>query len=354
MKNVIVYSIIALLSIQLMAQNPDKAHDLVSQGVQLHDKGDYNAAIVKYDEALRADKDNLMAYSEKAYSLSALKKYEDCITCCKKAITAHPNDSGLNMIYVSYGSALDHLGEPDKAVAMYDEGLTLLPDFYLLHYNKGITLIGQDKSDEALLSFQKAVVCNPEHASSHNAIARVMHYKNKRIPALLAYCRFFTVEPTGPRAEDNLNRTKDILSLGVKKTGKNSISISIDGSSLGDTTADGKPNENSFSTVDLIMSMSAALAISENKKQTDAEKFAGNLNTAIASMEETKADNYGFYWDYYVPYFIEMKNRKYIETLSYLVFASSGEKYVTKWIKSHAREIQDFLAWSESYKWYSE
>lgn len=59
------------------SQNKTAADDLVMEGIELHDNGDYKGAIAKYDKALAIDKDNLFALTEKAYSLLSLGKIKN-------------------------------------------------------------------------------------------------------------------------------------------------------------------------------------------------------------------------------------------------------------------------------------
>ena len=51
----------------LPAQNKFEADKIVNEGIPYHDKGDYEGAIKKYDEALKLDSDNLLALAEKAF-----------------------------------------------------------------------------------------------------------------------------------------------------------------------------------------------------------------------------------------------------------------------------------------------
>jgi len=57
----------------------------------------------------------------------------------------------------------------------------------------------------------------------------------------------------------------------------------------------------------------------KNKKKTEIELFQEKFETVCSSLKEVKKDNYGFYWEYYAPYFIAMKDENLIETLSYLI-----------------------------------
>lgn len=333
-------------------QQKVKAENLVSEGVAYNDKGDYDGAITKYNKALGLDADNLLALTEMAYSLLAQEKYDDAIKFCIEAIAKHPADNGLKTVYVTYGNALDGLKKTDKSIEIYDEGIKQFPDYYQLQFNKGITLASVKRYDEAIICLQKSIIINPGHPSSHNAIARMLKIKEKRIPAILAYCRFFVLEPKGSRAKGNLESVQAIMKGNVEQTGNNSININIDPSTLGDTTANGKPNENNFGTTDLILAMDAALDYDKkNKNKTEIEQFIRKFETVCASLKETKKDNYGFYWDYYVPYFTEMYDKKLIETFAYIAFASSDDKDVAKWLKSHQKEIDKFYDWSKEFKW---
>ena len=121
---------------------------------------------------------------------------------------------------------------------------------------------------------------------------------------------------------------------------------------LGDTTVAGKPKENSFTTTDLILTMDAALDYDKkNKEKTEVEQFIRKIEKVCASLNESRKDNNGFYWNYYAPYFIEMKDKQLVETCAYIAFASSDNPDVSMWLKSHKPEIDNFYSWSKSFNW---
>ncbi len=355
MKQTILMMLFVVIGNSIFTQNKTAADDLVMEGIELHDKGDYKGAISKYDKALSLDNDNLFALTEKAYSLLSLGKNKESIENCEKAIKLYPDDKDLNVVYVTYGNATDGLKNTEKAIKIYDQGLAKFPDFYQLHFNKGVSLSGLKLYGEALISFEKTVIYNPNHASSHNAIGRLKNYDGKRIPALLAFCRFLALEPQSVRAEENLAAVGVIISGNVEKTGKQSVTININASILGDTTATGDPNENSFSMVDMLLSMSSALDYDKKyKNDTDVEKFIRKFDSFCSTLKEGQEKNYGFYWEYYVPYFTAMQEKGYVEVFSYIAFASSGDSDVSKWLKSHTGEMEEFYNWSAGFKWKSE
>ena len=352
MKKTILLLLFPIISNILFAQHKEEAEKLVDEGIAYHDKGDYQAAISKYNRALELDKDNLMALAEKAFSLMLLQKFDESIVCCQTAIEKHPTDKALKSVYVTYGNALDALTKTDKSIEIYDQGIKLFPDYYQLYFNKGITLSGVQKYDDAILCFQKSATLNPVHASSHNAIARLSIIKNKRIPSLLAYGRFLVLEPQTDRAKENLTSLQTIMKGNVAETEKKSITINISPDMLDDTTSNGKPKANSFASTDLILALDAGLDLDKkNKNKTEAEQFIRKFELVCSSLKETQKDNHGFYWDYYVPYFTEMKDKKLIEAFAYIAFASSDAPDVSEWLKSHKNEIDKFYDWSKSFAW---
>ena len=141
----------------------------------------------------------------------------------------------------------------------------------------------------------------------------------------------------------------------AEETGKNSVTLKIDPDMLGDTKKKGKPKENSFTSTDLILSMSSTLDFSEeNNKKSEVERFIGKMDLLCSSLAETRKDNSGFYWNYYVPYFTEMKTRKMIATFSYLTFAATGDNVVLAWLKSHQDDVDQFYLWSKAFTWKSD
>lgn len=354
MKKTILLLLAAHLTITSFAQKKEEAEKLIEEGIAYHDKGDYEGAITRYDKALDLDKDNLQAYAEIAISLLSLNKYNDVIEYCQKAIKKHPGEKLLANIYVTYGNAYDGLKKTDRSIAVYDEGIQLFPGSHQLHFNKGITLTSVKKYDEALLSFQTAILLNPKHPGSHNAIARVQNVQKKRIPAILAYSRFLVLEPQSQRAKENLAGMQGILKGNAEQKDEKNVTISISPDMLSVPSKDGKPKENSFSSTDLIIVLTAGLDFDEkNKNKTPVERFISKFETICASLKETKKDNFGFYWEYYVPYFTEMYDKKFVETFAYIAFASSGDAAVSKWLEDHKNNIDEFYNWSKGFAWKS-
>jgi tetratricopeptide (TPR) repeat protein len=352
MKKVLLLLIFIFSVNVIFSQKKEEAEKLVDQGIIFHDKGDYSSAIDKYNQALELDKDNLLALAEKALTLNTLRKYDESIIECQKAIRNHPNENSLKTVYVTYGNALDALDKSEEAFVIYDEGLKFFPNYYQLYFNKGITYVGRKEYDKAIDCFQKVVVINPGHASSNNAIARLEKMNGKKIPSILSFCFFLITEPQSQRAKENLQSLKELLITNVSQKEDKSIAITVNENMLSGNSKIGKPQENDFSSTDLISTLDAANDFDQrNKDNTEVENFIRKFQTICSSLDETKGNNYGFYWEVYVPYFLEMKRNNLIQPFAYIVFASSETKDVNGWLDKNQKELNRFYDWSKKYKW---
>jgi len=345
MKNIV--KLLILLPILSYSQNKEEADKKVNEGVSLHDQGKYNEALLMYEDALKLDKNNFLALSEKALTLNATKQYSEAVEASKLAIKTHPKND-LKNVYVSYANALDHLDQVKNSLKIYDEGLAKYPDYYQLHYNKGITLVNAQQIDKALISFQNATKSNPNHSSSFNALG-ILNKVSNRIPSILSFSRFLALENKSSRAKGNYEMIISLMSQGVSQKEDNSISLVINPNSINEN---GKKTDNDFSSADLILSMAAALDYdSKNKDKTECQKFIEKFGTLCEALDELKKENKGYYWEFLVPYFIEMKKEKLIEPIAYIVFLPSQDSDVIKFHKNEAIKIQQFYDWSNNYKW---
>lgn len=322
---------------------------LIDEGKSLYNKGDYRLAIQQFDKILEQSPKNILVLAEKARSLMMLNKYEEVALICRKSIEIDAYSKDLKTIYTIYANSYDMMGQPKKALAIYDEGIEKFPDYFHLYFNKGITYSQMDKIDKAIQSFEKSIIIKPNHAGSHNALARMHFAQENKVQALMAFSRFVILEPKGRRAELNLNFIKDITKGNAQETGPNSITLSLDLTTLPEEE---QMIENDFSATALLLSLNAGMSFTnKNKKKTEVQLFEGNIKTVCESLEELEKENSGFYWKYYAPYFIALNNNDFSETFSYIAFASSQDKQVTKWLEKNKEKVNAFYEWSNKFEW---
>lgn len=323
----------------------ESQQQLINEGIELHDKGDYDGAISQYQEVLRQSPNNVQALYEMSFSYYAKKDYQKSIDVGYRA--AQFKSDLLEAIYVQMGTCFDDQGNPQKAVQTYKAGLKLAPSSSLLEYNLAVTYLHTGQLEDARAAVKRAVALDPDHPSSHLLLSRLFDKGSYKIPSLLAAWRFLILEPASQRSDVVLELVKKLMQAGVSP-GKDGNNISI----VLDTKQ--KKDEGDFESIDLFMGlMRAANYTEKNKDKSEIQLLVDNFNSLFSILSEstTKADRSKFTWKYYVPYFVQMKHQGHTEAFIYYVNQRSTIAGVDQWLKQHQNKVADFLAWSKSYRW---
>ncbi len=327
------------------APTMEKHEPLIRQGIALHDRGDFDGAIRSYEEVLKENPDDTLALYEMAYSYGEKKDYKKSLEIAYRG--AQYKSKQLFGFYVLIGNNLDHMGQAENAIKTYKSGIRMFPEESLLHFNLAITLLGQNKPDEARKSLKDAVTFDPAHPGSHVRLGDVYFRENYRIPALLAMGRFLVLEPKSQRATYALQVIRDVLGRAAtrdEKTGNINITL--------DTSA--RTDEGDFGTALTMMGiLGAARHLEKNKDKTEMQSIIDMIESLLSIMSEgdAKKKQEGFAWNYYRPYFLEMKARKMVEPFCYYIYQTSQSTEVAKWLAQNTARVNEFLTWSQSYQW---
>jgi Tfp pilus assembly protein PilF len=327
----------------------ERVTQLVKEGVELHDKGDYEGAITKYDEALKIDQYDFNANYEKSLSSLYAKHYKECIEICRFMIVRFADDPLAKQVYSNYGSALDDSGETDEAIRIYNEGIGKFPGYYSLFFNRGLTYLRLKKNEEALKDFTSSIRLNPLHPASNLYTGLILKDGN-RIPAYLALITFIIAEPQGDRAKRAFGALEDIRNKNITKNGNNTT-ITLSSDAL--DTKNKKKTDDDFSSIELMFSLMSSMDTKEADSviKTAADKFDLQLQIVINSLEVNKKNAKGFYWQHYVPFFTEMKKKEFTSVVSNIIYMSSEADSSLPWIKDNNEKVKAFYKWVGEYKW---
>ncbi len=333
----------------IFAQSEDEVKTLVRQGVELHEKGDYQAAIQSYEQALQLDKKSDLALYEIAYSYYALKDYKQTLKYVNKVIKM--NKGSLQEAYLIKGSTLDDMGNPKKAIDTYLEAIDHFPEQYLLHYNLGLTYYKQGEFSAAESALQEGILANPAHPSGHYLLGSLKFEQGQRVPSLLAIYFFLMLEPNTARSDEALALIAKQMRQGVNRKDDKTLEIILNA---------GKDNE--FSGVDLMISMMEVSQGIVQDAQPEIEKelggpveitkseeelFYDQMESIVGMLAELQEEKTGFYWELYVPMFAQLKEAGHLETFSYYITQAKG-KSVTNWIDTHKSEMEALFEWFQS------
>jgi eukaryotic-like serine/threonine-protein kinase len=127
---------------------------------------DYLTAINYYNEGLEKAPplaSSLLnfekAWIQKAFALSALKRYDDMLKACEEAIKLNQKS-----VYgwICKGSALDSLKQYPEAIKAYAEAISIDPSSFEAWHNRGHSYLKLGKKDEAVANFSQAIQVEPE------------------------------------------------------------------------------------------------------------------------------------------------------------------------------------------------
>jgi hypothetical protein len=97
------------------------------------------------------------------------------------------------------------------------------------------------------------------------------------------------------------------------------------------------------------------MVVSTNDKQlnnTDnAEKLSLQLQLIVSSLSTGLKDGKGFYWKFYVPFFIALKEKDYMSTFAHIIYAGKNDDAINKWLADNKNKVDDFYFWLKNYKW---
>lgn len=342
------------------AQRPDAAKAAVHDGVELHDQGEFKKALKKYDEALKLDKDNALAMAEKALTLNAMGQLEQSAALCQEIIRKHDGARGMPMVYVTYGNCMDQLGRPEASLRAYEQGLGVMPDHFMLHFNKGVTLFGMDSLAAAQQALQRSARLNPYHPGTQAVLCEVLERDGNRVPALLAVCRLLMLEPQGARAQRYLPRIQQLIGANVQQDKQGNTTIHLDADRLGqleDTVVRANDFRLAETSLQLLGSLNLAALLTQALEQEGLEAPAPNAATRLqpqldmlaGTLQDQRAANHGFYWEYHASWLIALKQAGHLTTLCHILYADSGDKAVDRWLKEHRAEVDSYYAWEEEH-----
>lgn len=304
---------------------------LIQQGIQLHDSGDYQAAIDLYKKALELQPDSDLAHVEIGYSYYAAGDYKNSEAHSKKAVELDGENAGL--AYINYGNALDAQGKTKKAIRVYEKGLKE-HESYLLYFNHGISCLNAGKVDKAYDSAVQAINLNPMHGSSHLLLSDVMAKKNSRIQAMLPLYLFLLMENTGNRAEARYADLRKYLDRGVSVTADNKIDIDIPVSGNSD-----------FDAVEMMVSLlKSSENLEQNKNKSQLQLFAENNDRIFKILGELRKEQTGIFWELYVPLLSGIAEAGHSEAFSYFIALPEGGEAMA-WLEQNNEKLNSFSAW---------
>lgn len=327
--------VIALLIIPSILVAQTDIEKLVMEGIEHHDKGEYDKAIESYKKALKIDPNSPLVNYEIALSYFSNEDYKKAVKYSDAVL-----DEGSEYIqqaYVTKGSALDMMGKTKESIKVFEKAIKETEPNYLLYFNLALNYYRADDLVNAEENTILAIEQNPSHASSHLMLAEINNKKGNTVQTLLASNFFLLLEPYTSRSENAYNILMSKVNGNVSKDEEkpNTINIMLSGN-----------NDSQFGAAELMISMlEASKSLEKNKGKTEDELFIEKLQSFFNILGDLKKEeNKDIWWNFYVDFFYDLSQSEHMETYCKYI-TQIGNENSQKWLSEHEDKLTAFDKW---------
>ncbi len=184
-------------------RSKDEALNNVKQALILESQGKLAEAIALLEEAAKLDPDAIKVAYELAigyYTKGDYNKAKDIL----EGLLARKDV--FSSIYQLLGNTYDKLGNVEKAVASYINGLAKFPDAGELYLEMGTMYLSRKEYDQAIAYYEKGIKSSPAFASNYYWAAKIFCNSDEAVWGMI-YGEIFL------NLERDSNRTDEISKL---------------------------------------------------------------------------------------------------------------------------------------------
>jgi predicted TPR repeat methyltransferase len=128
-------------------------------------------------------------------------KFDAAVRHLRGATAARPDNASL---HAALGAALRGAERTEEALVEYDRAIALKPDFAEAHNHRAVALQRLDRLDAAIEGYRAAIAAQPDYADAYNNLGTALRQADRREEALEAYRMALAHRPTYVDALGNL------------------------------------------------------------------------------------------------------------------------------------------------------
>ncbi len=156
------------------ANKSDGGTDLFNRGNAHLRGGRFDKAIRDYDEAIRLDPRNVLAYNNRGNAYVRKGQYEQAFADLNEALRLLPQ---WPETWNNRGNAYNQIGRYDDAIADLDEAIRFAPDLTIAYINRAVARNGIRQWDLAIADIDRALRLDPDMAEARIPMARAFNGK---------------------------------------------------------------------------------------------------------------------------------------------------------------------------------
>ncbi len=180
-----------------VAIKSDYAEAWNNRGATLRQLGQYSESIASFDKAVAIKPDYAEAWHNREIALKDLRSHEEMFVSQDKAVVI---DLKYDYAMNSPKHVLEKQSQPNPTVTAYDTDA-------LQHYNKGVDFAKRGQYLEAIASYDKVVVINPNHVKAWYNRGVVLNNLGRYAEAVASYNKVIAIKPDFAEAWYNCGTT---------------------------------------------------------------------------------------------------------------------------------------------------
>lgn len=340
---------ISISSLKLYCQDKS-AQDIIQEGVELHDAGEYTQAIEKYNEALNIDSTLINAVYEMSLSYLALMDFENASKYSSQVISSDNKILSAGA-YAVKSEALAEMDSVDNAIELLFEGLEKNGEGYLLYFNLATNFFKKGDTDKTLEYVKKAIDLDKAHSGAFLLNAYALNDKGLWVQSILSFQMFLLLEPDSKRSKNAFDEMLHIM--GINKSEE-----PVERSFIQQQMLRNKPVEQKADTPPLTIEngldrsivynvMTAAL---DSLKATEEDDFTifktVNMELMKVLEKESVGPKEGILWTFYIPFFSKIAHSTYYDTFCRYISVSYYSESLEWWEQNPETAI-NFVIWFE-------
>ena len=320
--------LILFTSSNLIAREGKELIELLRKGNAQHDVGNYDQALTFYKKALKYDSISGLVQYEMAYTLLAMKRFDEAAQFSRKVIDLDSKQQ--QGAYLMLGSALNMSGKIQDAIEVYLEGLTKFRTMHQMHYNLALAYydIGNlSKSEEALY---RSLQMRPGHVNSHMLLGNVLSTRGDDIKSALCYAYVLYIAPD----IYNASAIEELLSTKI---------ASLFDTTMGPLQIGKVPGDSMFLMV--------YESLNELRKQKSQDSsFAQSLCLFLGSLQSLLDIGHPLWSDLYAVTFCGLQNSGHCEAFSNSLASLNTNAETESWMHLNQAKVQEMRSWIDSHQ----
>jgi Tfp pilus assembly protein PilF/antitoxin component YwqK of YwqJK toxin-antitoxin module len=326
------FFIFSMITLQIHGQETTylSSDQTVNEGVEFHNKGEYDKAIASYQKVSKCDPNYDWACYEMALTYYYIDKYEEALAKCKEALTINYDKA---YVYSLMGTILDETGRQSEGIDLLNAALKKWPYNQNILYNLAVCYINTDKPLLAEDILIKSLLINPYHTRTHLALAKANYLMGRIAQSYLAYSMVLLLNPS----VNNLGAFEEAISQKPKlKTQEYKYPYA--------------KNVNAEKWNEIKGLLQSELAFSkEFEYEYDYNYTSGRQSLMLLQKLTFDPSDTSIYSRFYARLFAEIYQKVGFETYLNYILKNINNENVTKWSAKNKAKLDSFIEWAQTY-----